>query len=138
MPSAVGVGAVEHGDAAVERVMDQRHRIVVAARAVHAGQRHAAKSDRRHRDAGGTERAARQLCNWVHLLSSRLLVAAVQRDARLLPKFCRRGFDPPPLVAMCAPHRVVYCARRTWRVTARTTKVTQPIVATTDATGQAE
>src|SRR5712692_2683101 len=42
----VHVGAVEQSDAAVERLVDDRDRVAIVARAVDAGERHAAEADR--------------------------------------------------------------------------------------------
>src|SRR6516164_2499367 len=79
VPGAVSVGGVEESDAAIERVANKRHAIVVAARAVYAGERHATKTDRRHRDAGEAEAAAWQLLRFVHVSSFQLSAAARTR-----------------------------------------------------------
>jgi hypothetical protein len=51
MAFAVGVGGVEHGDAAIERGVDQRDAVGVLGRAVDAGKRHAAEAFGRTADA---------------------------------------------------------------------------------------
>src|SRR6516164_381935 len=79
VPGAVSVGGVEESDATIERVANKRHAIVVAARAVYRGERHATKTDRRHRDAGGAEAAAWQLLRFVHVSSFQLSAAARTR-----------------------------------------------------------
>ena len=53
---AVGIRRVEERDAAIERLANKRNALLVAAFAVHAGQRHAAKPDRGNLQARGTER----------------------------------------------------------------------------------
>src|SRR6516164_11120852 len=80
VPGAVSVGGVEESDAAIERVANKHHAIVVAARAVYPGERHATKTDRRHRDAGGAEAAAWQLLRFVHVSSFQL--SSAPRRAR--------------------------------------------------------
>src|SRR5262249_12877330 len=79
MAGAVSVGAVEEGDAAIERVANERDAVVIAARAVDAGQRHAAQTDRRHRDTGGAERPAWQLLRFIHVSSFQLSAATRTR-----------------------------------------------------------
>jgi hypothetical protein len=57
VPPAIHVGRVEVVDAAVERVVDDRDRLVVVGVAVDARHRHAAKSDGGDLDGGATELA---------------------------------------------------------------------------------
>ena len=52
MAKAIHVGGVEEGNAAIERLVNDRYALVVVAGAVNAGKRHAAKPDGRHFDTG--------------------------------------------------------------------------------------
>ena len=54
MAEAVHVGGVEQRNAAIQGLMDQSYAVLIAARAVDAGERHAAQPDRRDFDAGRT------------------------------------------------------------------------------------
>jgi hypothetical protein len=56
----VGVGGIEHGDAGLQRLVDQRSRGGVLGRTIGAGKRHAAEPDGRAVDAGLADRALGQ------------------------------------------------------------------------------
>jgi hypothetical protein len=57
MAEAIHVGGVEKRDSAVERAVDQRDPVVIAARPIDAGQRHAAEPNGGDLDAGGAQEA---------------------------------------------------------------------------------
>jgi len=66
MAEAVHVGGVEQRDPAVERLLDQRDPVLIGARPIDAGQRHAAETDGGDLDAGCAQEAFRNAFAVVH------------------------------------------------------------------------
>src|SRR5207253_8932911 len=65
---SISIGRIQHGDAGIERLVDQRDGGGVLGRAIHTGERHTAEPDRRDVDSTFAERALGQRLSHVILL----------------------------------------------------------------------
>src|SRR5579863_3503000 len=96
--AAIGVGSVEHRDAAIQRLANERDPVIVVACAIDARERHAAEPDRRRLDTGRPERAYRKFFRRRHL--SALLLAALSRISRYLSYVAGPHYARPTALAI--------------------------------------